>query len=104
MLKIGGRRPMASYRCCFLNEHDAVIRIEELDSFDDHDAHRDVVVFAASLDLSVPTGQSHLGSPRRRGSRGEEILSLGVLCLVGDLLHRSLSLGGDAQKDGQEPD
>jgi hypothetical protein len=47
MLKIGGRRPLASYRCCFLNEHDAVVRIEELDSFDDPDAHRDVMALMA---------------------------------------------------------
>jgi hypothetical protein len=38
---------MARYRCCFLNEYDKVVRIEELDSYDDPDAHRDVMFLMA---------------------------------------------------------
>jgi hypothetical protein len=46
-LKIGGRRPMARYRCCFLDERDVVVSIEQLESFDDPDAHRDVMALLA---------------------------------------------------------
>jgi hypothetical protein len=38
---------MARYRCCFLNEDDRVVRIEELDSYDDPDAHRGAMALMA---------------------------------------------------------
>jgi hypothetical protein len=46
-LKIGGRRPMARCRCCFLDERHVVVSIEELESFDDPDARRDVMALLA---------------------------------------------------------
>jgi hypothetical protein len=39
------------YRCCFLNEDDQVVRVEELNSYDDHDAHR------AAMSLMVKIGR-----------------------------------------------
>ena len=39
------------YRCCFLNEDDQVVRVEELNSYDDREAHRD------AMSLMVRTGQ-----------------------------------------------
>jgi len=41
---------MARYRCCLLNEQDEVVRVEELDSYDDPEAHRNV------MDLMAKTG------------------------------------------------
>jgi hypothetical protein len=34
---------MPRYRCCFLSEDGQVTRVEELNSYDDGDAHRDAV-------------------------------------------------------------
>jgi hypothetical protein len=38
---------MARYRCCFLNENGQVARLEDLNSSDDGDAHRDAMSLLA---------------------------------------------------------
>jgi hypothetical protein len=35
------------YRCCFLNQEDQVVMVEELNSYDDRDAHHDAVSLMA---------------------------------------------------------
>jgi hypothetical protein len=37
------------YRCCFLNEDDQVVRVEELNSYDDRGAHRDAMSLMAKI-------------------------------------------------------
>jgi hypothetical protein len=39
------------YRCCFLNEDDQVVRVEEITGYDDGDAHR------GAMSLLMRTGQ-----------------------------------------------
>jgi hypothetical protein len=60
------------YRCCFLNEDDQVVRVEELNSYDDGDAHRGAMSLLTRIGGTEPR-DCIPRAPPRRGYCGEAV-------------------------------